>query len=110
MEAVRVALLETAELGLVAHVGSERALHDDAAIDEDERWQIAHTWQPPQRSAPPGEGGGGGGGGPGNPGADDDGGQGGGGLAEVLSHPVLFSLAEVDFQAVVEGLFVEGRS
>lgn len=103
--AVRRALLDAAELGLVTPV--DRA----EALDENQRWRIADTWQPPGRAGRGDRDDGGGGGRLGNPGGGDgDDNQGGGGLTEALSHPVLFSLDEDDFEVVVEGLFVEGRS
>ena len=53
-----------------------------------------------------GDGVGGGGSGGGN--SNDEGGQGNGGgrgIAEVLSHPVLFSLPEAEFNALIDNLF-----
>lgn len=55
-----------------------------------------------------GRGGGRGGGGAGGGNSDSGGGQGDGGgrgIAEVLSHPVLFSLPEADFDALIGRLF-----
>lgn len=94
---VRRALLDAEELGLVAPFENEAMLY------ENQRWRIADSWQPPGRS-------GGGDDGRGPTRDDGDGNQGGGGLTEVLSHPVLFSLDKDDFEAVIEGLFAEGRS
>lgn len=98
---VREALIEAEELGLVTPIDSTEELNDK------QRWRIADTWQPPYRS---GSDGGGGGNGRSGIGRGDEDGDEGGGLIEALSHPVLFSLDEEDFEAIVDGLFAEGRS
>lgn len=101
---LRHALFDAAELGLVTPVGRSEP------FDENQRWRIADTWQPPRDARHYDQDGRGGGGRPGGPGGDNDDGQGGGGLMEALAHPVLFSLDEDDFETVIEELFSESRS
>jgi hypothetical protein len=96
---IRAILASLGELGVVS-VHGERETSSGF-----ERWRIAPSWRPP--ALPPnGDGGGD------VPGAvnegDGEGGE-GGGLRETLSHPVLFSLDQDDFDQLVDGLFVGGR-
>lgn len=94
--AIEAALSRLEDLGLVRN-NADREESSGLPI-----WGLADSWQPPD---PPGNGGDfNGGDGPGG-GGDGDDGDGGGGLAEVLGHPVLFALADEDFDELVDTLF-----
>lgn len=90
-------LAELKDLGLV---GSS-SIHPDTGM---QLWTVGENWHPARADGgdsggdnrPPRP--------PGNDGGDPDGGD-GGGIREVLSHPLLFSLDQTDFDQVVDTLF-----
>lgn len=72
-----------------------------------ERWAISDMWQPPPADRNVDRRGDGNDGPPRLPDNGDDDAGGGGGIAEVLSHPRLFSVDGTAFDRLVDNLFVD---
>ena len=70
------------------------------------RWRLSDTWQPLEPPNNDNDGRGGDGQPPGDGGDEGDD---GGGIREALSHPVLFSLDQDDFDGLVNNLFEDPR-
>lgn len=73
-------------------------------------WTLSREWRPedPHDREPAAPGGAGRGRGGNNGDGEDEDGE--GGIAEILSHPVLFSLDEEDFDTLMSNIFEGGRS
>ncbi|HCN47141.1 MAG TPA: hypothetical protein DIT18_17020 [Pseudomonas sp.] len=73
-------------------------------------WTLSREWIPedPHDREPAASGGAGRGRGGNNGDGEDEDGE--GGIAEILSHPVLFSLDEEDFDTLMSNIFEGGRS